>query len=142
MNTFKNTLTVLILILVTTAINAQEGTDKEKKESSWDFMYKNSSDQNEIVDLGDCISGDCENGYGIREAYNQTFEGNYKNGKLSGQGTYIKLSSSISIITDGYAKLKYVGNWKENKKHGQGIETRYDSDDKIIYKYDGFWETT
>lgn len=145
MSAIKNTLTVLMIILLTTAVNAQVETDKKKSEddtekSTWDNILNIGKEGYESTYLGECISGDCEDGYGIRRLANSTFEGNYKDGQLSGKGTYIEVNSSIAVALDGYAKLKYVGNWKQNKKHGLGVETRYDTDDKIIYKYEGSWD--
>ena len=62
-----------------------------------------------------CISGDCENGYGIRVYKNGSkYKGDWKNGKRDGKGTY-----------DYYKGHKYIGLWSKNKKHGQG--TMYSS---------------
>ena len=150
MKTIKNTLTVLIIIFVTSMINAQVGTEKEKSvdnnaKSSWDNILSNSNDEYESVVFGECVSGNCENGYGKREKnigtdYNETFEGNYKNGQLNGQGTHIKFNDYLTIAVDGYAKMKYVGNWEDNQKDGQGVETRYDENNKVLYKYVGDWK--
>ena len=61
---------------------------------------------------GKCISGDCENGYGIYEALNygiDRYEGWWKDGKCHGKGTF---NSGIGI--------SYVGEWKDGNYHGKG----------------------
>ena len=50
-----------------------------------------------------CISGDCDNGYGVRVFSNgEKYEGNFKNGKKNGQGT---LNSAPG--------KKQSGKWKD-----------------------------
>lgn len=138
-------LTALFILFVTTTIVAQTETkkgtaEKNSTKSGWDDILKQPNDDYEEVVLGECVSGDCENGHGKREKYNETFEGNYKNGLLNGQGTHIKLNGEITIAIEGITKIKYVGNWAENKKVGRGVETKYDVNDKITYKYVGAWD--
>ena len=57
-----------------------------------------------------CISGNCENGFGkMTDLENQqVYEGNWKNGKKEGQGTYTDLNST------------YTGNWHEDVQQGSG----------------------
>ena len=40
-----------------------------------------------MIGFGQCISGDCENGYGTFDAYWDKYVGEWKNGKMHGQGT-------------------------------------------------------
>ncbi len=74
-----------------------------------------------------CISGDCEDEYGIY-IYNSgmRYEGEWKNRKRDGKG--------ILIYPDG---TKYEGNWKNNRMHGFGIKT---SPVFRAYKYIGEWK--
>ena len=67
-----------------------------------------------LIGIGQCISGDCNNGYGTYTWQNpwEQYVGEYKDGKMHGQGTYTWASGS-----------KYVGEWKDDKKHGQGTYT-------------------
>ena len=61
-----------------------------------------------FIGFGQCVSGDCENGY----------------------GTY--------TFRDGG---KYVGQWKDDKKHGQGFEMRSMSNEYVPgLKRIGNWE--
>ena len=145
MRKFKNTWTLLLFIFAATMLHAQvegekEKTEDEKNTSGWDNIIELSNEDYESVVFGDCIAGDCDNGYGKRKKSNETFEGDFKNGKLNGRGTYIHITSEITTILDGFSKIKYVGEWEENIKVGQGVETKYNADNKIVYKYDGSWE--
>jgi hypothetical protein len=68
-----------------------------------------------MIGFGQCKSGDCKNGYGIYlnyEELNDKYAGEWKGGKMNGQGTY--------TYTNGD---KYVGEFKDNQRHGQGIYT-------------------
>ena len=59
-----------------------------------------------------CLSGNCENGIGIREDPKGTYEGAFENGRQNGLGTYTSA-----------AGLVYVGEWKDDKAHGKGTFT-------------------
>ena len=73
----------------------------------------------------ECISGDCENGYGVYFWGDDTdwagdkYYGYWKNGYMHGEGTYYFSSGSI-----------YEGSWVNNKKHGQGT---YTWEDGVLY---------
>ncbi len=57
-----------------------------------------------------CISGDCQNGYGVFSwANGDQHEGDFKNGQANGTGT--------RKYWDGD---KYIGGYKDGKKHGHG----------------------
>jgi hypothetical protein len=77
------------------------------------------------------------------------YEGNWKDGKMSGQGTFCWANSGDKYVgnwQDGkmngqgimyYADgSKYEGGWKDNNKHGQGICYWSDSGDR----YEGEWK--
>ena len=36
----------------------------------------------------DCISGDCENGFGTKKTKTFTYKGNFKEDRMHGNGTY------------------------------------------------------
>ena len=80
--------------------------------------------------VGQCISGDCEDGYGT---YTWTtgnnkgdkYVGEFKNYQIHGKGTYTWTNGDS-------AGKKYVGEWKYGKLHGQGTYTTTNG-----YKYVG-----
>ena len=64
----------------------------------------------QLIGFGECISGDCENGYGTYTyADGSKYVGEWKDNKMNGQGTVTD--------TDG---SQYVGEWKDDKPHGKG----------------------
>ncbi len=70
-----------------------------------------------------------KNGYGI-EYFNSfpfkgdLYKGEFKDGKRSGKGTFIKANG-----------CKYVGNWSNNKRNGNGIYYNANG----LVEYDGDW---
>ena len=83
----------------------------------------------------------------INETLYKWYNGEYKEGKFHGQGTFNYPSGKIykgkwkdgkkqgkGTLTFTNGK-KYVGNWKDNKKNGQGTETLSNGD-----KYEGNWK--
>ena len=59
-----------------------------------------------MIGYGQCISGDCENGFGTFIYHDETkYEGKWKNDKKHGQGTMTWNSGS-----------KYVGNYKNDEE--------------------------
>ncbi|MFN4812027.1 MAG: retroviral-like aspartic protease family protein [Bacteroidota bacterium] len=95
-----------------------------------------------------CISGNCENGYGkFIYSDNTVYEGAFKNQKANGKGT-CKFSSGNSYTgtfindkMDGQGEItfssgnKYVGGFKENKFHGYG-EYQLASGSKYMGKFE------
>lgn len=59
--------------------------------------------------VDNCVSGDCDNGFGTQNYDNGTYTGYFKDGKRSGYGVY--------VWNDG---LKYEGNWENDKQEGLG----------------------
>ena len=57
-----------------------------------------------------CIEGDCQNGQGTFDDGKKIYTGQFKGGKYNGQGSLVGHKSGS----------KYVGEWKDNKRHGQG----------------------
>lgn len=71
-----------------------------------------------------CVSGNCENGFGIYKwANGASYEGNWLNGQMSGKGKYFSSNGNT-----------YEGNWLAHEKWGKG---------KMIWKdgsiYEGDW---
>ena len=63
-----------------------------------------------LIGFGQCVSGDCENGFGTSTMPNgDKYVGEWKDDKRHGQGT--------TTWADGD---KYVGEHKDGKLHGQG----------------------
>ena len=63
---------------------------------------------------GQCIKGDCKNGYGTKILANgRQYVGEFKDSKIHGQGTYTYTSGD-----------KHVGEYKDGKRHGQGTYTK------------------
>ena len=59
---------------------------------------------------GQCIKGDCTNGYGTYTHPNgDKYVGEFKDGIAHGQGTATWASGD-----------KYIGGWKDGEYHGQG----------------------
>jgi len=69
-----------------------------------------------------CISGDCDNGFGILVYNDGRYTGDFKAGKPEGQGTL--------IWSDGN---KYTGAWKNGLAHGYG--TMYNKDGSVVSGY-------
>jgi len=69
-----------------------------------------------MIGFGQCISGDCENGYGtyIWDSGEKSV-GEWKDGLTHGQATYTSASGD-----------KYVGEYKNDNKHGLGTMTYAD----------------
>ena len=82
-----------------------------------------------FIGFGQCISGDCNNGYGTYIWDNgDKYIGYSKNNMSHGQG--IKTWASGESEGD-----KYVGEWKDDKRDGQGTYTFADGS-----KYVGEWK--
>jgi hypothetical protein len=95
---------------------------------------------------GECISGDCENGYGtwIRQAAKYSFTGEFKNGKphygtaISHGDTYVgeyvnglRQGKGTETFANGD---KYVGEYKNGMIYGQGTVT-YANGNKYVGEY-------
>ena len=96
-----------------------------------------------LIGLGQCISGDCENGQGTYiYADGSEYVGVWKGGQKDGQGNYtwqnpweqykggfkddMQHGQGTYIYADG---SEYVGEWKMGQKDGQGTLTS----EKFIY---------
>ncbi|MDC0189431.1 hypothetical protein OAJ42_00935 [Flavobacteriales bacterium] len=102
--------------------------------------------------ISQCLSGDCENGFGEYKFKNGVYEGNFVAGDLFGQGTFTtKRGYSYegqwnSNKKGGFAKeiIKkggtYKGNFSNNLRHGSGEASLPNNRfmDSIIYA--GQWE--
>ena len=73
-------------------------------------------------------------GYGKHVATNENIHvGQWKNGKLDGEGTFSTLADTNNEIHN------YKGEWKDNMKHGKGIYTIMNTKNMKIQTYDGQW---
>jgi len=104
-----------------------------------------------FVQAGDCVVGNCENGYGIKAWTDRAvYDGYWKNGKKHGQGkeTWSDGAEYVGHYKNGQRHghgsftwknnpryKEYKGNWKNGKRHGQG--TLYEVDGT---KQAGWWE--
>jgi len=74
-----------------------------------------------------CVSGDCENGFGTWEWPNGTiYKGEFKNKARNGYGYYLFENGDV-----------YVGEWQNNERHGYGVY--YFSNHNSHKRYSGEW---
>ena len=132
-----------------------------------------------LIGFGQCISGDCENGYGLWESPEkvtkqsgltgplETYRGEFKDGRFSGQGNYWiyyegeedgdwgyydYLGSFKNGLRDGYCVTteilgdnfgegwQYSGEYKDGERNGIGIiKTRDESGYIGESGYVGYW---
>ena len=73
-----------------------------------------------------CIEGDCENGTGtyVESNNNWRYEGEWKDGKRDGYGTF--------VVSNGSS---YEGEWKVGKKNGYGTLVASNGS-----SYEGYWK--
>jgi len=64
-----------------------------------------------FIGFGQCVSGDCQNGYGVFTSEEGTYKGNWKYGKVHGNGMFV-----------GF-EYTYDGEYVNGKKHGKGKKT-------------------
>ena len=99
-----------------------------------------------------CIAGNCEDGYGTYiflkgpEIGKGKYIGEWKDGRMHGQGTFTYTNLSGSSLSGKY-KGTYVGQWRKGLHHGQGTLTNPEGmltyvdgtvSKEIVYK--GLWE--
>jgi hypothetical protein len=131
---------LLLLLCVPLIFSCGEKEETVTKFEYWEIQKYFLS--NYVMNSWGCKVGDCENGFGIYampsgdinewkeileagEGYTYTgvgcryigpgYRGEYKDGKMHGQGTY--------TLSNGE---KYMGEWKDDKMHGQIIYTTTD----------------
>jgi len=112
-------------------------------------------DQDDCEMTGECLHGDCKNGFGMMavETCNicgfhkdVLYEGEFKNEKFNGQGKLFYLNkmkyeggfkdgkqSGQGTLTIRYTR-KYVGEWRDGKENGCGTEFQ-----SCGLQYDGEW---
>ena len=82
--------------------------------------------------LNDGYTGKGTHTYGKGEWEGEKYVGEYKDGKMHGQGTYTWTSGD-----------KYLGEFKNDQKHGQGTYTWADGKNYVgEFKNDGPWNGT
>ena len=92
---------------------------KHRIKSIW--VTEDEIDESSEDDDSRCVSGDCENGYGVYKFSDDwegdIYKGNFKDGKRHGYGTYYWSEGS-----------KYEGNWSNGNQHGEGKYTFADGE--------------
>lgn len=85
------------------------------------WVTEDEIDESSDDDDSRCVSGDCENGYGVYKFSDDwegdVYKGNFKDGKRHGYGTYYWSEGS-----------KYEGNWSNGNQHGEGKYTFADGE--------------
>jgi len=82
-----------------------------------------------IIGFGQCVSGDCENGYGTYLYLDgEKYIGKWKDNKFNGEGTL--------IFKDG----KYVGEFEDGRYHGHGTFTNTKGDKYVGDFQDGLFD--
>ena len=88
-----------------------------------------------LIKAQECISGDCENGFGRIETKTTTYKGNFKEGRMHGDGEYVWKDggSYKGFFRDGFFEgigertyesgAIYKGHFKYDKPHGEGTMT-------------------
>jgi len=114
-----------------------------------------------MIGFGQCIEGDCENGYGIEGRHGpegglndyDRYEGEWKNGQRHGQGVCSYSSPTATYkgewkddmyhgqgtLTGDYG-YSYTGEWKNGKRHGKGTEICCEGADGPVIMTNGFWK--
>tara|TARA_B100000902_G_scaffold388109_1_gene433210 strand:- start:1040 stop:1510 length:471 start_codon:yes stop_codon:yes gene_type:complete len=84
--------------------------------------------------FGQCVSGDCENGYGLWHSPEQvttqsgftesreTYRGEFKDGKFSGQGSYSRYYEGEEDGDWGY--YNFIGSFKNGLRDGYCVTTQ------------------
>lgn len=130
------------------------GQSALSKLGKFQFDYSSSSliildGINNSSNLTGCISGGCDNGYGVYLYNNGSkYEGNWVNGKFQGKGTFTRSDGSLMYkgewendLINGYGVYlwtdgnKYEGNWVNDKQNGYGVFLFNDG-----RKYEGNWK--
>lgn len=74
------------------------------------IIFSTANSQTERLSQHQCVSGNCNNGYGVKKYANgMLYLGEWWNDAFSGEGTLIMLDGSI-----------YTGSFSEGLYHGQG----------------------
>ena len=92
-----------------------------------------------MIGFGQCISGDCENGYGTYTwPSGGKYVGEWKDGKRNGLGKY------YASQNDKGNDWIYIGEWKDNDRSGYGVIFNYYGSDtpfpQGLWEYKGEWK--
>jgi hypothetical protein len=78
-----------------------------------------------LLDLTNCITGDCRSGYGVEKFADGVYSGNYENGEFHGHGKYSYKNGDV-----------FIGQFIRGQRHGKGTLNRYSEH----YTIDGYFE--
>ena len=90
--------------------------------------------------FGNCISGNCDDGFGTWQSENYKYIGQFQNSLFNGQGTTMFDNGDSHVGTykddlfNGFGTYlynngdKYIGNFLDDQFHGEGIYTYSDGD--------------
>ena len=100
-----------------------------------------------LIQAQECISGNCENGFGTKKTKTFTYKGNFKERRMHGKGEYVwkdggsykgdfreGFFEGIGLRTYESGTI-YKGSFKYNKPHGEGTMTYTNGS---IYR--GLWQ--
>ena len=100
-----------------------------------------------LIRAQDCVTGNCENGFGTIETTTTTYTGNFKEGRMHGKGEYVWKNGGnykgdfregffegIGVRTYKSGTV-YKGHFKYDKPHGEGTMTYVNGS---IFK--GLWQ--
>ncbi len=93
-----------------------DGTKQVGKFEKGNYAGESTQNNSNLASASTCISGDCDNGFGIYTWGEGNWKGDkyigeWKSGSLSGQGYYYWHSGS-----------KYIGGWENGKQNGYGTQ--------------------
>lgn len=97
-------------LLLTLCLACEEFQPPGSTQNDSEMVLPNGDEVSENANVtGHCKSGDCENGTGVMEYKNATYQGEFRNGKLHGKG--------LLRFNDGDS---YEGEFANNLKEGRG----------------------
>lgn len=134
LNLINNSIKITAALLLANALLLTPAMAREVGQIFQPFMFSGSAIAEMFIDK--CVSGNCVNGKGKKVYENgNTYEGDFVDSKLEGQGTFTVTNGQIYIgqfannMFNGRGKITfptgdiYEGDWIDNKREGQGTLT-------------------
>ena len=103
---------LLILMIPMLAISQNETTNVDTTKAATPALQEN---QESKTFTQECIKGDCQNGFGVKNYQTGTYTGRWKNGLRHGQGKYVWNNGDM-----------YDGEWFEDERNGFGTYIWHD----------------